>query len=137
MEDFDAFLARYEAANGAFVNGDVTLWMPLVSHGADTSIFGGFGGHEVGWDQIKVRYPWASAQFRPSGARVRFDYLTKVVTGDLAFYTAIERSTVLLVNSDEPVQQCLWVTMVCRKEDGRWKIVHRHADDRQHAGRAG
>ncbi len=55
----------------------------------------------------------------------------RVVTGDLAYYTAIERSTVLLVNSDEPVQQCLWVTMVCRKEQGSWKIVHRHADDRE------
>ena len=62
-QTFEAFLRRFEEANTAFVNGDPSLWMPLVSHSEQSSIFGGFGGHEVGWSQIGPRYEWASAQF--------------------------------------------------------------------------
>jgi len=127
-ESFSAFLRKFEEANTAFVNGDASKWMPLVSHSAKTSIFGGFGGYEVGWDQIGPRYEWAAAQFRPSGAQVDFQYLQKHSNGQTAYSVAIERSTVLYVNRPDPVPQNLRVTMVFRKEYGKWKIVHRHAD---------
>jgi len=127
-ESFEAFLDRFEEANTAFVNGDASLWIPLVSRSEQTSIFGGFGGHETGWSRIGPRYEWASAQFRPSGAKVEFEYLVKHVGAETAYTVAIERCTVWHVTQPEPVPHVLRATMVFRVEDGGWRIAHRHGD---------
>jgi hypothetical protein len=127
-QDFESFLRRFEEANNAFVNGDVSLWLPLVSRSEQTSIFGGFGGREVGWSQIEPRYTWASAQFRPSGAVLEFEYLDKHADADTAYTVAIERGTVQYVDRPGEHSHALRTTMVFRKEDGDWAIVHRHAD---------
>jgi hypothetical protein len=128
IEDFESFLRRFEEANTAFINGDPSLWMPLVSHSEQTSIFGGFGGHEVGFSQIGPRYEWASSQFRDTGAKVEFEYLEKHVGADTAYTVAIERCAVHHITQPEPVPHVLRATMVFRAEDGEWKITHRHAD---------
>lgn len=44
-QSFESFLRRFEEANTAFVNGDASLLLALVSRSEQTSIFGGFGGH--------------------------------------------------------------------------------------------
>jgi hypothetical protein len=125
---FESFLRRFEEANTAFVNGDPSLWLALVSRSEQTSIFGGFGGHEVGWSQIGPRYEWASAQFRPSGATVEFEYLDKHAGSDTAYTVAIERCTVQYVDRPGDHPHVLRTTMVFRKEHGDWAIVHRHGD---------
>ncbi|MER7249890.1 nuclear transport factor 2 family protein [Kribbella sp. NPDC000426] len=127
-EDFETFLRRFEEANTAFVNGDPSLWMPLVSHSEQTSIFGGFGGHELGWTEIGPRYEWASSQFRPSGAKVEFEYLTKHVGTDLAYTVAIERCTVAYADRPDPLAHVLRATMIFALESNSWKIRHRHGD---------
>ncbi|WP_350277085.1 nuclear transport factor 2 family protein [Kribbella sp. HUAS MG21] len=128
MEDFGTFLRRFEEANTAFVNGDPSLWMPLVSRSEHTSIFGGFGGQEVGWSEIGPRYEWAASQFRDLGGTVEFEYLDKHVGTDTAYTVAIERCTVQHVTQPAPVPHELRATMIFRLEDNEWKITHRHAD---------
>jgi len=127
-QSFESFLRRFEEANTAFVNGDASLWLPLVSRSEQTSIFGGFGGQEVGWSQIGPRYAWAAAQFRPSGAKVEFEYLDKHVDSDTAYSVAIERCTVRYVDRPGDHPHALRTTMVFRKESDEWSIAHRHAD---------
>jgi SnoaL-like domain len=127
-EDFERFLRRFEEANSAFVNGDPSLWLPLVSRSEQSSIFGGFGGQEVGWSEIGPRYEWASSQFHDTGNPVEFEYLDKYVRADTAYTVAIERCTVHHVTQSAPVPHVLRATMIFRAEDGEWKIAHRHAD---------
>ena len=124
-QSFELFLRQFEEANTAFVNGDASLWMPLVSRSEQTSIF---GGQEVGWSQVGPRYEWAAAQFRPSDAKVEFEYVEKHVSSDTAYYVAIERCTVRYVHRPEALPHVLRATMIFRQEDDGWKIVHRHAD---------
>jgi ketosteroid isomerase-like protein len=50
------------------------------------------------------------------------------VSGDLAYTVAIERSEVRVAGQDKPAPMALRVTHIFRKEDGAWKLVHRHAD---------
>ncbi|MET9272794.1 nuclear transport factor 2 family protein [Kribbella sp. NPDC003557] len=127
-QDFESFLRRFEEANTAFVNGDPSLWLPLVSRSEQSSIFGGFGGQEVGWSEIGPRYEWASSQFRDTGGTVDFEYLDKHVGPDTAYTVAIERCTVHHITQPTPVPHELRATMIFRLEHNEWKITHRHAD---------
>ena len=126
---FERFLQRYEAANTAFQNGDPSAWLRITAEKDPVSIFGGFGGlGEEGVAEVHQRYLLAAGAFRPSGARVDFEYLVKDVRGKLAYTVAIERSEVLYAGHTERQPQILRVTMLFRFERGAWKIIHRHAD---------
>jgi ketosteroid isomerase-like protein len=59
---------------------------------------------------------------------VKVEHISSAVSGDLAYTVAIERSEALVTGQDKPTPMALRVTQVYRKEDGAWKLVHRHAD---------
>jgi ketosteroid isomerase-like protein len=123
-----SFLPRFEEGINHFINGNPTLWKQNASHRADVTIMGGWGGHAKGWDKVDPWYDWAAARFKESGARVKIEYISSGVSGDLAYTVSIERSEALVVGQDKPARMPLRVTHVFRKEDGVWKLVHRHAD---------
>jgi hypothetical protein len=124
---FQAFLRQFEEGTRRFINGDATLWKQHVSQRGDATIMGGFGGYEQG-EAVGPRYDWAAAQFRPSGAVLKVEYLTSAVSGDLAYTVTIERSQALIAGQTAPTPMALRVTHAFRKENGAWKLVHRHAD---------
>jgi ketosteroid isomerase-like protein len=123
-----SFLPRFEEGTNRFINGDNTLWKQNASRRDDVTIMGGWGAYEKGWAEVGPRYDWAAARFRESGAKVKVEYISSAVSGDLAYTVAIERSEALVTGQDKPAPMALRVTHVFRKEDGAWKLVHRHAD---------
>ena len=123
-----SFLSRFEEGINRFINGDPTLWKQNASRRDDATIMGAWGAYEKGWDEAGPRYDWAAARFRESGAKVKIEYLSSGVSGDLAYTVAIERSEALVVGEDKPAPMALRVTHVFRKEGGVWKLAHRHAD---------
>ncbi len=122
------FLPQFEEGINRFINGDPTLWKQQASQQDDVSIMGGWGAYEKGWKEVEQRYNWAASRFRESGAKVAVEYLSCNVSGDLAYTVSIERSQVLLVGQDKQAPHALRVTHLFRKEEGMWKLVHRHAD---------
>ena len=126
---FQAFLPQWEAAQVRFINGDPTLWKQNASHRDDATMLGAFGGHEKGSKQVGERFDWASSHFKESGATEKFEYLNTGVSGDLAFTVAIEhQQEVRMVDQANPAPRALRVTQIFRREDGVWKLLHRHAD---------
>lgn len=123
-----SFLPRFEEGINRFINGDPTLWKQNASRRDDATIMGAWGAYEKGWNEVGSRYDWAAARFRESGAKVKVEYLSSGVSGDLAYTVAVERSEVRLVDQDKPALMPLRVTHIFRREDGVWKLVHRHAD---------
>lgn len=128
MKTFSEFLPRFEHGIDRFLNGDATLWKSNVSQEGDGTIMGAWGDYEKGWHELEPRYEWAAARFEESGAHVQFQYLATGVTGDLAYTVAIERSVVRIVGQKRPATMCLRVTHLFRREQGEWKLLHRHAD---------
>jgi ketosteroid isomerase-like protein len=126
--DFNAFLRTFEEGLTRFVNGDATLWKKNASRSDIATILGAWGAYEKGWPEVGSRYDWAAARFQPSGAKVNVEYLSTVVSGDLACTVTIERSTVRLVDQEKVAPMALRVTHVFRREAGEWKLLHRHAD---------
>lgn len=123
-----SFLPKFEEGISRFINGDPTLWKQNASRRDDVTIMGAWGAYEKGWKEAGPRYDWAAARFRESGAKVKVEYLSSGVSGDLAYTVAVERSEARLVDQDKPAPMALRVTLIFRKEDGVWKLVHRHAD---------
>lgn len=127
---FRAFLPEWEKAQSRFINGDPTLWKQHTSHREDVTILGGFGGYgEKGWGAVGARYDWAASQYKGGGATLKVEYLNVVVSGDLAFTVGIERQEGARVGDQQsPGRRALRATQIFRREDGPWKLLHRHAD---------
>jgi ketosteroid isomerase-like protein len=126
--DFQAFLRRWEEAQSQFLNGDPTLWKQNSSQTEAATIFGAFGGYEKGWKIVGPRYDWAASQYKPSGAKKRVEYLNVTVSKELGYTVGIERDEVQVGGQSKAQPRALRVTQVFRKEDGAWKLLHRHAD---------
>jgi ketosteroid isomerase-like protein len=125
---FNVFLQRFEEGISRFINGDAQSWKDNASKRDDVTVMGAWGDYEKGWQQADPRYNWAAARFQDSSARVSVEYISAGVSGDLAYTIAIERSAVRLVGMNEPKPMALRVTHLFRKENGEWKMIHRHAD---------
>jgi ketosteroid isomerase-like protein len=128
QSEFYAFLAKWEKAQARFINGDPSLWKQNASRGEDVTIFGAFGGCERSWKEVGPRYDWASSQFKDSGAAQDIEYLSRAASGNLAYTVGIERQVAQLTGQKQPTPRALRVTQIFRKEDGVWKLLHRHAD---------
>ena len=118
---------QHRSAASEFLKGNVLPLKKICSHRDDVTIIGGWGGYERGWtEQVEKRYEWAAARFE--GGEVHFEDISLVVTPELAYSVAIERSQVRLAGIEGVVPMVLRVTTIYRLEDGHWKMVHRHAD---------
>ena len=54
--------------------------------------------------------------------------ISDYATADLAYILEIERGRMKVGVADEMAPVSLRVTTIFRREDGEWRIVHRHAD---------
>ena len=55
-----------------------------------------------------------------------YEIVAAEVVGEMAFTAGYERTQVSI--NGEPRRYVLRVTQVYRREDGEWKVAHRHAD---------
>lgn len=128
-ENFNAFLKRWEQCVTGFINGDPTLWKQNTSQSDDVTILGAFGGYEKGWKEVGPRFDWASSHFKNTDAKLHVEYLSSAVSGNLAYIVSIERSNRQYAPGvSGQASQALRATHIFRKENGAWKLIHRHAD---------
>lgn len=125
-EPFAAALARLHAALADVANGDVSAIKALYAHDDDATSFYGWGGYEKGWEEVSRRWDWAAAQF--GGGTVSHDNVSTVIGVDLALTTDIETFVVTRPGASEPTRWSNRVTHVFRLQDGRWRLLHRHAN---------
>jgi|SRR5579884_2898237 len=119
-------IEELEAASSAFASGDPAPFSALWSHTEDITIMGAWGAYEKGWEQVGPRMDWAAGRFREG--RVSYEPLAMGMSGDLAYAVGIERGEARVIGSDVASPIALRVTHIFRREQGAWKLVHRHAD---------
>jgi ketosteroid isomerase-like protein len=123
----EAAIARLHAAMAKVANGDVSAIKSLYSHSADATSFYGWGGYEMGWDKVSQRWDWAGSQFK--GGSVRHETISTVITPELFYVTQVETYENQSMRDVEG--KTGWsnrVTHVFRREDGEWRLIHRHAN---------
>jgi ketosteroid isomerase-like protein len=71
-------------------------------------------------DESRLLKPWSVI--------TGFENVAKYVTPELAYIVEVERYKAKVGGGEELAPISLRVTSIFRREDGVWKIVHRHAD---------
>jgi ketosteroid isomerase-like protein len=127
LDDLHEMIDQTVAALNRLVSGDPEPYKVLWSHGEDATILGGFGGYALGWDQIRQNTDWAASRFHGRKA-FAIKRLAEGASGDLAYTVWIEHGEARLEGHEDYFPIVIRVTHIFRREEGTWKIVHRHGD---------
>ena len=126
-DELDGAVEQYHRAADAFSRGDPEPVKALYSHRDDVTLANPFGPAVRGWQQVSAALDFASSRFR-DGAVTSFETVARYVTADLASLLEIERWQAKVGGREDRAPFDLRVTSTFRREDGAWKLVHRHAD---------
>jgi ketosteroid isomerase-like protein len=127
-------LERWHAAVNRLVStGNADEVLGMLSRGEDATAFLGWGGYEWGQAAVRERWVWAGEQFK-GGGPVRHETLSLVVAADpssssgqaLAYAAELEHIPTRLDGMERPIEYTNRVTHIFRREDGEWRLVHRH-----------
>jgi len=124
--DTDAaeFMQRCHGALRKHTSGNPRPFLELWSRAEDVSLMGGVGGHQVGIDAVSELLTAAARtlNYETWGAET----LAASFGDELGFTVEIERLTRQI--DGQPDELSLRATSVYRREDGAWKVIHRHGD---------
>lgn len=124
---FDAFMQHRRNVASAFVNGDPGPLRDISTSADPATFFGPRGGSEQGAARVLGVNEAGARQFRGGGS-TELEVLHYGAGGDLGYWTGWQHANVYLKGQENPVRMKLRVTEVFRRENGGWKLVHRHAD---------
>jgi len=126
-KEFDAFLAKLDAAQEQFHKGDPTALEELWSHKEDVTLAGGTGGPiEKGWQNVKKRLDAVTQHY--SGGKQTNERVDVSVNGDFASVVQYEHILFKVPGQETESKRDYRITMVFRYEAGGWRLVHRQAD---------
>jgi ketosteroid isomerase-like protein len=129
MADVDEFLASVlpslTAADTALHNGDAGPRIALWSRNEPVTLFGALQV-KSGWGEIAGVFEWVASRFSNCES-FEYDVIAADASGDLGYIVGVEHTTAS-VGGAAPAAYALRVTTVFRREEGEWKVVHRHAD---------
>jgi ketosteroid isomerase-like protein len=129
MSELDDFLAqtfdRQVEAEEAIHNGDPGPRLAMWSARDPVTLFGAAMSRH-GAEEVREFFRFLASRFSDCTS-YRFELLAAGVGGDLA-YTVGHEHTAVSIDGVPVEPYVLRVTHVYRREDGEWKIVHRHGD---------
>lgn len=120
-------IQQYHSAADEFSRGDPEPVKRIFSHRDDVTLANPFGPAVRGWKHVSEALNFASSRFR-DGEVTSFDTVAEYVTPDLATFLEIEQWKAKVSGREDVASFDLRVTSTFRREDGTWKLVHRHAD---------
>jgi ketosteroid isomerase-like protein len=123
----DLPLDEYHRAGREITNGNPEVYKALYSRRDDVTVANPFGPPVRGWGAVSATLDRAALNYR-DGEIVGFENVSTVIAADLACTVEIESYRARVGGAEELAPVSLRVTTLFRREDGVWKVVHRHAD---------
>ena len=120
----DEMVPRQRAAEQAIHDGDAEPRLALWSRTDPVTVFGAKMSSS-GWPTLEQMFRKVAAWFSDS-TEYEFEVIAAGAGGDLAYTVGYERNQVKV--DGQPRTYTLRVTHVYRREEGEWRIVHRHGD---------
>jgi ketosteroid isomerase-like protein len=129
MGELDDFLTptltRQLEAEKALINGDPGSRLAMWSTQEPVTVLGAMKT-VIGSEETRQVFRWLVTRFS-NLTDDRFELVAAGASGDLAYTVGYEH-TAFSLDGAPVAPSTLRVTHVYRREDGEWKIVHRHAD---------
>lgn len=129
MDESSAFLAAVmpplSAAETALHNGDAGPRQGLWSSRDPVTLFGAVMT-KSGPVEVSAAFDLLASKFSHCTS-FEYDVIASGASGDLAYIVGIEHTTASVGGAD-PLPYALRVTTIFRRENGEWKIIHRHGD---------
>lgn len=129
LGEVDDFLGqtmpRLKEAETALHNGDVEPRLAMWSRNDPVTLFGAWLS-DAGWEDVSRTFHVLASKFSDCTA-YDMDIVAAGASGDLAYTVAYEHTTTSI--EGVPRTYTLRVTQIYRREDGEWKLVHRHGDE--------
>jgi ketosteroid isomerase-like protein len=123
----DLPMEEYRRAGLEITRGNPDVYKSLWSRRDDVTLANPFGPPVRGWNEVSARLDLAAGNYR-GGQDYEFENVSTVITPELAYTLEIERIRTRVGGSDDLSQVAIRTTTVFRREDGVWKVTHRHAD---------
>ncbi|WP_026926997.1 nuclear transport factor 2 family protein [Granulicoccus phenolivorans] len=124
-DDFlDWFRGPFLAAELALHNGDSAPRRALWSRNEPVSVLGAWR-NAIGQRELDELFTYIARSFSDCTA-ASVELLACDVVGDLAYTAALEHTSVSV--DGQPRTYTLRATQVYRRENGEWKVAHRHGD---------
>jgi ketosteroid isomerase-like protein len=117
-----ALLARLDEVSTQFQHGDDSGMEAFYADRDDVTLFGALGGCARGRESVEKVLQGAARNLAREGT-ARYEVVTMQIEGTLAYVVGVDRI--------EPAAEGLAdlrVTNIFRKEQGEWRLMHRHAD---------
>lgn len=127
IEDFATFLTHREAISVDYINGRAEGLLAISTNRDPATFFPPNGDQIVGAAKVNETNTKGAASFG-TGSTGSFEILQSGSGDELGFWTGFQHAKVVVPGKDQPVSMRLRVTEIFRREDGAWKMIHRHAD---------
>ena len=128
LKDFEKFMQERLKSSTDFLNGQFESLKDISVQDSPATIFPPNGIYIQGANEVN--------QFNENGAGMfkgceknTFEVFHQNASETLAYWTGIQRSVARIPGKDEPVTFNLRITEIFTKENGQWKLMHRHADN--------
>ncbi len=124
----------YREALRRYIRGDSDATLSFFSDRDDVTLANPVGPAVRGPSAVAEAARRAGANFGPGGSlhfddvNSTFDEVSRVFTPELSYVVQVERHEGRISGREQPVVNALRATLVFRREDGAWQMVHRHAD---------
>ena len=126
-DEHDLPMDEYHRAGLEITRGNPEVYKSLWSRRDDVTLANPFGPPARGREEVSARLDLAASHYR-DGRDYEFENISTVATPELAYTVEIERFRTRVGDSDELSPIAIRVTTVFRREDGTWKVAHRHGD---------
>ncbi|MDF2998185.1 MAG: hypothetical protein K0R27_3822 [Xanthobacteraceae bacterium] len=119
-------ILKSEESNAALMRGDIDRYRALVAFTDDFTLMSPFGGTPTRGSQLTNERMEAMGRFFRNGT-LEQEVVQSYGSADMVVLAIIERAHVEV--GGLPAQDwALRVTLVYRREEGVWRLAHRHAD---------
>ena len=127
QQDFDEAVKQYNKAMSDFFQGNPEPINNFYSSSDEISLAQLSGGLVLGRNQVTETASRNAMKYR-GGSDTRFETLAKYISPGFAYIVQVERTNAKISGLNEFSPLALRVTSIFRREDGIWKLLHRHVD---------
>jgi ketosteroid isomerase-like protein len=126
-DDLDRAVELHHQAGDAIMKGNHEGYAELYSRRDDVTLGNPFGPFALGYQNVLRTLKGAASHYQ-DGRATGVERVSEHVTSDLACFVEVERYEAKVGGGEEITPVSVRVTSIFRREEGAWKLVHRHAD---------